>query len=94
MKPAEHTSFYIRRVAAHGNAAKTPRFAVRINLTAQSKRMNTARVTKKVSFSPSLLGLSKADINIPTPLGTIRCRLKKDKLPQITVPEGITLEIS
>ncbi len=47
---------------------------------------------KKVSLSPSLLGLESADVSIPTPLGTINCSLKKGEKPRITVPEGIKLE--
>ncbi len=46
---------------------------------------------KKVSFSPSLLGLFNADINIPTPFGTITCCLEKGAEPKITVPDGIAI---
>ena len=48
---------------------------------------------KKVSLSPSLLGLTEARTEIPTPLGTIICSQKEGGKPQITVPAGIECEL-
>ena len=46
----------------------------------------------KIRMNPSLLGLEKADVQIPTPYGMIEIVLRAGEEAQITVPEGITLE--
>ena len=47
---------------------------------------------KKVGFSPSLLGLNEARVEIPTPFGMIVCEQKTGEEPRITLPEGVVLE--
>ena len=44
---------------------------------------------EEVTFSPSLLGLEVADVEIPTVKGIIRISMQKDRQPIINVPEGI-----
>ncbi len=46
---------------------------------------------KKLSFSPALLGLAQADIQIPTPYGMVSVRLEAGKTPQIIAPDGIEI---
>jgi len=44
---------------------------------------------KKIRLSPSLLGLSWAKVQIPTPYGRIDITLRNGEMPQIAVPEEI-----
>jgi len=44
---------------------------------------------KKIRLVPSLLGLERAHVEIPTPMGMIKADMEKGKEPLITVPEGI-----
>ena len=44
---------------------------------------------KKIKLSPSLLGLERAKVEIPTPHGMIVCHMKEGEKAQITVPDGI-----
>jgi hypothetical protein len=44
---------------------------------------------KKIKLSPSLLGLERAKVEIPTPHGMIVCQMKEGEKAQITVPDGI-----
>ena len=46
---------------------------------------------KTVRFSPALLGLEEATVEIPTPRGTVTVAQKKGQRPVISVPDGITL---
>ncbi len=46
---------------------------------------------KKIKLNPSLLGLEKADIEIPTPYGMITVNLEKGKSPIISAPKGIEI---
>ena len=46
---------------------------------------------RKIRLAPSLLDLKWADIEIPTPYGTISLRLREDASPEINVPKEITL---
>ena len=46
---------------------------------------------RKIRLRPSLLGLSHASVEIPTPLGTIALRMEQGKDPVISLPKGITL---
>lgn len=48
---------------------------------------------KKISFSPSLLGLDEAKIEIPTPYGMITCKLSKNNPPKIECPDEIQFTI-
>ncbi|MBO5837564.1 MAG: hypothetical protein J6Q92_06695 [Oscillospiraceae bacterium] len=48
---------------------------------------------KKVKLNPTLLGLETARVEIPTPYGMILCDMKQGQTPQVTVPEGIVLEM-
>ena len=47
---------------------------------------------KRISLSPSLLGLKEAHVQIPTPMGMIELMLKEGKEPQFIIPNGIILE--
>ena len=47
---------------------------------------------KRISLNPSLLGLTAARVEIPTPLGMIQVVLEAEKEAQVTIPEGIVLE--
>ncbi len=46
---------------------------------------------KEISFSPSLIGLKNAKIQIPTPYGTITVTLEKGKEPVYNIPKQIKL---
>ena len=46
---------------------------------------------KKISLSPSLLGLDSADVEIPTPYGPIFVRQRRGARTEITVPDGVEL---
>ncbi len=46
---------------------------------------------KRISLSPSLLGLTEAHVEIPTPFGMIILDLAQGQAPRISVPDGITL---
>ena len=46
---------------------------------------------RKIRLRPSLLGLSCASVEIPTPFGTIALRMEQGKEPVISLPKGITL---
>ena len=48
---------------------------------------------KKIAFSPSLLGLEEATVEMLTPYGKIICRLRKGNLPEITVPDGVQFTV-
>ena len=47
---------------------------------------------KKIKMKPSLLGLKRARVEIPTPYGMILCEMEQGCKPKITLPEGIVLE--
>ena len=47
---------------------------------------------RKIRLQPSLLGLSYANVQIPTPYGMIELSLKEGQEPVITIPDGILLE--
>ncbi len=44
---------------------------------------------RRISLSPSSLGLTRADVEIPTPFGMIRIRTGRDQKPEIEIPRGI-----
>lgn len=44
---------------------------------------------KRITLSPKLLGLERAEVVFPTPYGDIRCSMKKGEEAQIVVPEPI-----
>lgn len=46
---------------------------------------------KKLAFAPNLYELDFANIDIPTPCGTVALRLQKGKAPVITAPEGLEI---
>ena len=46
---------------------------------------------RKIRLDPALLGLTWAEVEIPTPCGAIRLHMQKDTSPEITVPDGIIL---
>ena len=48
---------------------------------------------KKIKLNPTLLGLESARVEIPTPYGMILCDMKQGQKPQVTVPEGVVLEM-
>lgn len=47
---------------------------------------------REISFSPSLLGLKKAYVEIPTPYGMIKVTLEEGKAPVFSVPEEIEIK--
>ncbi|MCQ2446868.1 MAG: hypothetical protein MJ141_08305, partial [Clostridia bacterium] len=44
---------------------------------------------KKVRLSPALLGLEKAEIEVPTPFGMLSCRLEEGKETEFEIPGGM-----
>ncbi len=46
---------------------------------------------KKLSLSPSLLGLEYASVELLTPHGKVTCKLEKGKAPQISSPDEVTV---
>lgn len=48
---------------------------------------------KRIRLSPSLLQLSYADVELPTPYGTVKCVLRKGEKPCITAPKEIVVEL-
>ncbi len=48
---------------------------------------------KKLQFNPSLLGLSFAEVQIPTPYGMITVKQNKESAPVIDAPNCINIEI-
>lgn len=71
----------------HSHAwAGTPAYALPLALT--GFEMIKAGF-EEICFSPCLLGLVFAEVEIPTPKGMIKVILQKDRQPQITVPKGI-----
>ena len=49
---------------------------------------------RRIRLCPSLLGLREATVEIPTPKGKIVCRLKEGAPPDVTLPAGVTLELT
>ena len=45
---------------------------------------------RRISLSPSLLGLEHAVVEMPTPQGMLRCEMQAGRDPVITLPPGIT----
>jgi len=48
---------------------------------------------QKIRLDPSLLGLTSAQVQIPTPFGMIELNLTQGQKAQIHIPDGITLEV-
>ncbi len=46
---------------------------------------------RKIRLNPSLMGLSSAHVEIPTPFGLITIDMEKDAEPSVRLPEGIEL---
>lgn len=44
---------------------------------------------RRISLRPRLCGLRYADIEMPTPFGMLRCRLREGKAPWLDIPEEI-----
>ena len=49
-------------------------------------------MSKKIKLKPSLLGLKRAKVEIPTPFGMIICEMEQGCKPKIAVPDEIVLE--
>ena len=47
----------------------------------------------EITLKPSLLGLEKAKVELPTPNGVVVCELEKDREAVITYPEGMCVHI-
>ena len=47
---------------------------------------------KKIRLSPSLLGLRRAEIEVPTPCGMLKVRMEEGKAAEVDCPEGLTVE--
>ena len=48
---------------------------------------------KKITLAPNLFGLDWAEIDIPTPFGSIHMKLKKNETPVISVPDEIEYQV-
>jgi hypothetical protein len=48
---------------------------------------------KKLAFSPALLGLEQANVELPTPFGMVTLEMAKGKNPVITAPDEIEIII-
>ena len=48
---------------------------------------------RKISLSPTALGLDRARAEVPTPFGILRVTAYKDRPPEIEAPAGIEIEI-
>lgn len=48
---------------------------------------------KKITLAPNLFGLNWAEIDIPTPFGSIHMKLKKNETPVISVPDEIEYQV-
>jgi len=48
---------------------------------------------RAISLSPSLLGLTEAQAEVPTPFGILRVRMQKNSPPEIDVPNGIRVTL-
>ena len=48
---------------------------------------------RKISLSPTALGLERARAEVPTPFGILRVTAYKDRPPEIEAPAGIEIEI-
>jgi len=46
-----------------------------------------------VALSPSLLGMREADVEIPLPQGMLTVKMRNGEPPQITVPDGVRVEL-
>ena len=44
---------------------------------------------KRISLNPSLLGLNRSDVQIPTPYGMIKLSLRKGQDPILNIPSEI-----
>lgn len=44
---------------------------------------------RKIRLAPSLLGLSWAHVELPTPFGLLTCEMKEGKKTVFTIPDGI-----
>ena len=49
---------------------------------------------RKITLSPSLLGLDNARIELPTPYGMIVCEMKRGSSTKITAPDEVTVQIT
>ena len=47
---------------------------------------------KRIRLNPTLLGLARAKVEIPTPYGNIRIEMEEGEEPIITIPDGIIVE--
>lgn len=83
-KPVETYAFDHRHVWAG-----TPAYALPLALSGLSI---LEPGFKRISLSPSLLGLKEAHVQIPTPMGMIELMLKEGNEPQFIIPNGIMLE--
>ena len=48
---------------------------------------------RRIALSPSLFGLDWADIDLPTPFGVLRARLRAGREPEIDIPAGIAATV-
>lgn len=48
---------------------------------------------KEIALSPSLLGLKRARVELPTPYGVLICELEEGQKPRITCPDEITVHL-
>lgn len=47
---------------------------------------------RRIRLNPDLLGFAHANVEIPTPYGTIRIEMQEGKEPIVTLPDGIIVE--
>ena len=48
---------------------------------------------RRIRLRPQLLGLGAADVEIPTPHGTVRVHLRRDELPTVEAPAAVAVEL-
>ena len=68
----------------------TPLYSLPKALTGLSIEEPTYR---KIKLKPSLLGLEKAKVEIPTPYGMIVCEIKQGEKPEVVAPDEISVTV-
>jgi hypothetical protein len=68
----------------------TPLYSLPKALTGLSIEEPTYR---KIKLKPSLLGLEKAKVEIPTPYGMIVCEMKQGEKPEVVAPDEISVTV-
>ncbi len=48
---------------------------------------------RRIRLTPSLMGLARADVEVPTVLGMLRVHLRDGEAPAVEAPDGMTVEL-